>query len=75
MIEIISERGLRMSLEHAQAFVQKTKKFSAMVEKISSREHLWNFIHNKGYDFDECDLLRAMSACMAELEASGKQRR
>jgi len=46
-----------MSFEYEQAFVQKTKTFRAMVQKISSREHLWNFIHNKGYDFDESDLL------------------
>ena len=54
---------------------KRQKKIRALVQKISSREHLWNLIHNKRYDFDECDLLRAMSACMAELEASGKQGR
>lgn len=29
------------------------------------------FIENKGYAFDECDLVKTMATCMAKLEAAG----
>lgn len=40
-----------------------------MMRNIGDREKLWNAIKDKGYDFDERDLMQAMAACMAKLEA------
>jgi len=63
-----------MTFNSAQAFVQKMredKEFREMMQTIGDREKLWNSIKDKGYDFDERDLVQAMAACMAELEASG----
>ena len=63
-----------MNTDSAQLFVQKMredKDFRDTVQEISHRTELWEYIENKGYAFDECDLVKAMAACMAELEASG----
>jgi predicted ribosomally synthesized peptide with nif11-like leader len=63
-----------MNTGSAQLFVQKMqedKDFRVTVQKINDRTELWAYIENKGYAFDECDLVKAMAACMVELEAAG----
>jgi predicted ribosomally synthesized peptide with nif11-like leader len=63
-----------MAVESAQLFVEKMredKSFRDTVQKISDRVELWEYIKNKGYAFDECDLVKAMATCMADLEADG----
>ena len=63
-----------MAVESAQLLVEKMrddKDFRDTVQEISHRTELWAYIGNKGYAFDECDLVKAMAACMAELEAAG----
>lgn len=63
-----------MNTDSAQLFVQKMrddKDFRDTVQEISDRTELWEYIENKGYAFDECDLVKAMAACMVELEAAG----
>jgi len=63
-----------MDTDSAQLFVQKMqeeKDFRVTVQKINDRTELWAYIENKGYAFDECDLVKAMAACMAELESAG----
>ena len=63
-----------MTTNSAQLFVQKMqedKGFRDTVQEISHRTELWEYIKNKGYAFDECDLVKAMATCMADLEAAG----
>jgi predicted ribosomally synthesized peptide with nif11-like leader len=63
-----------MNTDSAQLFIQKMqedKGFRVTVQKINDRTELWAYIENKGYAFDECDLVKVMAACMAELEAAG----
>ena len=63
-----------MNTDSAQSFVQKMqedKGFRVTVQKINDRTELWAYIENKGYAFDECDLVKVMATCMAELEAVG----
>jgi predicted ribosomally synthesized peptide with nif11-like leader len=63
-----------MNADSAQLFVQKMREdkgFRVTVQKISDRTELWEYVENKGYAFDECDLVKAMAACMTELEAVG----
>jgi predicted ribosomally synthesized peptide with nif11-like leader len=63
-----------MNADSAQLFVQKMREdkgFRDTVQKISDRTELWEYTENKGYAFDECDLVKAMAACMTELEAAG----
>lgn len=61
-----------MTLDSAQLFVQRMRKdigFRNTLKKIGHRDELWEYIEKKGYAFNECDLVKAMAACMAELEA------
>jgi predicted ribosomally synthesized peptide with nif11-like leader len=63
-----------MTFVSAQAFVQKMRddnKFREMMQNINDREKLRHTIKDKRFEFDERDLVQAMAACMAELEASG----
>lgn len=63
-----------MTTDSAQLFVQKMREDKDLrdtVQEISDRTELWEYIENKGYAFDECDLVKAMAACMTELEATG----
>jgi len=63
-----------MTIESAQLFVQKMREdkgFRNTVQEIGDKTELWKHIENKGYAFDECDLVKAMATCMAELEAAG----
>ena len=66
--------GDKMNTDSAQLFVQKMREdkgFRDTVQEISDRTELWEYIENKGYAFDECDLVKSMAACMAELEVAG----
>jgi len=63
-----------MITDSAQLFVQRMREdrgFRDTLKKISDRAELWEYIESKGYAFNECDLVKAMAACMAELEATG----
>ncbi len=63
-----------MITDSAQLFVQRMREdrgFRDTLKKISDRAELWEYIESKGYTFNECDLVKAMAACMAELEATG----
>ncbi|MFC1489182.1 Nif11-like leader peptide family natural product precursor [Thermodesulfobacteriota bacterium] len=63
-----------MTTDSAQLFVQKMREdkgFRDTVQEIGHRTELWAYIENKGYAFDACDLVKAMAACIAELEAAG----
>ncbi len=63
-----------MDTDSAQLFVQKMREdkgFRNTVQDIGGKTELWEYIENKGYTFDECDLVKAMAACMAELEVAG----
>ncbi len=63
-----------MTTDSAHLFVQKMREdkgFRNIVQDIGNKTELWEYIKNKGYDFDECDLVKAMAACMKELEAAG----
>lgn len=63
-----------MIRDSAQLFVQRMREdrgFRDTLKKISDRAELWEYIESKGYTFNECDLVKAMAACMAELEATG----
>ncbi len=63
-----------MNTDSAQLFVQKMredKRFRNTVQDMGDKAELWKYIQNKGYTFDECDLVKAMAACMAELEVAG----
>jgi len=65
---------VKMTTDSAQLFVQKMREdkgFRNTVQDIGDKTELWEYIENKGYAFDECDLVKAMAACMAELEAVG----
>ncbi len=63
-----------MNTDSAQLFVQKMREdkgFRNTVQDMGDKAELWKYIQNKGYTFDECDLVKAMAACMAELEVAG----
>ncbi len=63
-----------MITDSAQLFVQRMREdrgFRDTLKKISDRAELWEYIGSKGQTFNECDLIKAMAACMAELEATG----
>jgi len=51
--------------------MREDKGFRNTVRNIGDRTALWEYMENKGYAFDECDLVKAMATCMAELEAAG----
>ena len=62
----------KMTTDSAQLFVQKMwedKKFRNTIQDIGDKNRLWQYIKNKGDAFDEFDLVKAMAACMIELEA------
>ena len=40
--------------------MREDKGFRDTVQEISDRVELWEYIKNKGYAFDECDLVKAM---------------
>ena len=62
-----------MTTDSAQLFVQTMREdigFREALKKIGDRDELWEYIKRKGYAFNECDLVKAMASCMAELEGA-----
>jgi predicted ribosomally synthesized peptide with nif11-like leader len=60
-----------MNFNSAQLFVQKMREdsvFRESVGNISDSAELWKYLKTNGFNFNECDLVKAMAACMAELE-------
>lgn len=63
-----------MSLDSAQTFLarmREDKGFRTSVLALADEETLKEFLTSEGYQFDNKDLVGAMAACMADLEASG----
>jgi predicted ribosomally synthesized peptide with nif11-like leader len=63
-----------MSLDNAQRFLarmREDKDFRTSVLTVADEETLKEFLASEGYQFDTKDLVGAMAACMADLEASG----
>ena len=63
-----------MTTDSAQLFVQTMREdigFRETLKKIGDRIEFWEYIENNGYDFNVCDLVKAMAACMVELEDAG----
>ncbi len=61
-----------MSLESARQFVSKMKEdkeFRAAVQKVGDVIELKKYIAGQGFEFNQCELVGAMAACMAELDA------
>ena len=65
---------IKMTTDSAQLFVQTMREdigFRETLKKIGDRIEFWEYIENNGYDFNVCDLVKAMAACMVELEDAG----
>lgn len=65
-----------MSLASALKFVSVMKsdaEFRLAVPSLPTGTELGNFLQVQGYDFDLSDLIKAMAACMAELEQCSAQ--
>lgn len=59
-----------MSFECAKKFVSEmkaNKDLRDFISQIKQSEPLKNFMRDKGFDFNECDLAQAMSSCMEEM--------
>lgn len=60
-----------MHFDNAQEFVQRMredKEFRNSVGTLSDSAGFWRYLKTNGFDFNECDLVKAMAACMAELD-------
>ena len=60
-----------MNIDDAQRFVQKMRDdsgFRRSVTGFDGSSKLWDFLKRSGFEFNPCDLVHAMAACMAELE-------
>jgi predicted ribosomally synthesized peptide with nif11-like leader len=60
-----------MSFKSAQQFVSRMKEdlvFRDTVQTLPDSRKLNDYLKQQGFDFDDCDLVKAMAACMAELE-------
>lgn len=60
-----------MNSDDAQRFVQRMRDesgFRRTVTGFNVSSDLWDFLKRSGFEFDPCDLVKAMAACMAELE-------
>lgn len=65
-----------MNIEDAQRFVQKMRVdtgFRRSVTGFGGSSELWNFLKRSGFEFDPCDLVKAMAACMAESENASEK--
>ncbi len=59
-----------MSFECAKHFVSEmksSKDLRDLISQIRQSEPLKQFIRKKGFEFNECDLIQAMSSCMEEM--------
>ena len=60
-----------MYSDDAQRFVQKMRDdndFRQSVTGFGAPSELWDFLKRSGFEFDPCDLVKAMAACMVELD-------
>lgn len=60
-----------MNIDDAQRFVRKMRddfSFRRSATRFDTSSELWDFLEHSGFDFDPCDLVKAMAACMAESE-------
>jgi hypothetical protein len=58
-----------MNTGNAALFVQKMREdtgFRHSVAGLSAPAELGGFLERNGFDFNMCDLVKAMAACMAE---------
>lgn len=61
-----------MSLESAEQFVSRMKEdkqFRTAVQKTADTLALNDYLRSQGFDFNQRELVGAMAACMAELDA------
>ncbi len=61
-----------MSLESAQQFVfrmKEDKEFRAAVQQFPDVSELNDYLRDQGFEFNQRELVGAMAACMAELDA------
>ncbi len=59
-----------MSFEYAKQFVSEMKSnkdLRDVISQIKKSGPMKNFIQDKGFDFNQCDLVQAMSSCMEEM--------
>lgn len=64
-----------MSLKSAEQFVSKMKEdqeFRATVQQTPDTAALNDYLRSQGFDFNQRELVGAMAACMAELDAMGQ---
>lgn len=60
-----------MNTDDARRFVRKMQddlRFRCSVTRIGTASDLRDFLKQRGFDFNPCDLVRAMAACIAESE-------
>jgi len=65
-----NETGGEMNSDNAQLFVRKMKEdeaFRSSVAGLESPAEMWDFLKKNGFEFNSCDLVKAMAACMAAL--------
>ena len=58
-----------MNFDDAKLFVQKMREedgFRRSVTAFGASAELWAFLKSSGFEFDACNLVKAMAACMAE---------
>ncbi len=63
---------VRMSLTSAQQFLSRMKEdkeFRASVRQFPDVSTLNNYLRDQGFEFNQRELIGAMVACMAELDA------
>lgn len=61
-----------MSLESAQQFVFRMKEdreFRTAVQRTTDTADLNDYLRTQGFEFNQRELVGAMAACMAELDA------
>lgn len=66
-----------MNSDDARRFVQRMRDesgFRRTVTGFGVSSELWDFLKRSGFEFDPCDLVKAMAACMAELEQTPASR-
>lgn len=60
--------GGEMNFNDAQLFVLKMREdngFRSSITRFDSAAEFWDFLKRNGFEFDACDLVKAMAACMA----------
>ena len=60
-----------MNIDDAQRFFRQMRddtEFRRSVTGFGASSELCAFLNRNGFEFDPCDLVKAMAACMAEME-------